>query len=86
MTAKEIYLTIKKDVTKGLYAYDDQIAAIAKWVESEFEPKQQGQSLPIDSVIVPKGTFYCDCVQPSMQKPISETEYECFDCGKEVKQ
>ncbi len=38
------------------------------------------------NVIVPKGTFYCDCVQPSMQKPISETEYECFDCGKEVKQ
>ncbi len=35
---------------------------------------------------MPKGTFYCDCVQPSMQKPISETEYECFDCGKEVKQ
>jgi hypothetical protein len=37
------------------------------------------------SVIVPKGTFYCDCVQPSMQKPISETEDECFDCGREVK-
>ncbi len=35
--------------------------------------------------IVPKGTFYCDCVQPSMQKPISETEDECFDCGREVK-
>ncbi len=31
-------------------------------------------------------SFYCDCLQPSMQKPISETEYECFDCGKEVKQ
>jgi hypothetical protein len=42
--------------------------------------------LNLYSVIVPKGTFYCDCVQPSMQKPISETEYECFDCGKEVKQ
>ena len=44
------------------------------------------EQLLIHSVIVPKGTFYCDCVQPSMQKPISETEYECFDCGKEVKQ
>ena len=42
--------------------------------------------LRLPDVIVPKGTFYCDCVQPSMQKPISETEYECFDCGKEVKQ
>lgn len=29
---------------------------------------------------------YCKCTQPSMQKPISGTEYECFDCGKEVKQ
>jgi len=44
------------------------------------------KALNIHNVIVPKGTFYCDCVQPSMQKPISETEYECFDCGKEVKQ
>jgi len=31
-------------------------------------------------------SFYCECTQPSLQKPISETEYECFDCGKEVKQ
>lgn len=29
---------------------------------------------------------YCKCIQPSMQKPISETEYECFDCGEEVRQ
>jgi hypothetical protein len=42
--------------------------------------------LRLPRAIVPKGTFYCDCFQPSMQKPISETEYECFDCGKEVKQ
>lgn len=34
MEAKEIYLKIKREITNGLYAYDDQIAAIAKWVES----------------------------------------------------
>lgn len=50
MKAKEIYLKIKREITKGLYAYDDQIAAIAKWVESEFEPKRQGEKLPIRNV------------------------------------
>lgn len=50
MEAKEIYLNIKREVTKGLYVYDDQIAAIAKWVESEFEPKKQGEKLPIHNV------------------------------------
>jgi hypothetical protein len=44
---------------------------------------KQEKPCAIDSVIV---SSYCDCMQPSMQKPISETEYECFDCGKEVKQ
>jgi DNA-directed RNA polymerase subunit RPC12/RpoP len=33
-----------------------------------------------------KRTVYCECSQRSLLKPISETEYECFDCGKEVKQ
>jgi hypothetical protein len=50
MQAKTIYLKIKREITRGLYAYDDQIAAIAKWVESEFEEKKQGQILPIDNV------------------------------------
>lgn len=50
MEAKEIYLKIKREITKGLYAYDDQIVAIAKWVESEFEPKKQGEKLPIHDV------------------------------------
>lgn len=50
MEAKEIYLKIKRDITKGLYVYDDQIAAIAKWIESEFEPKKQGEKLPIHNV------------------------------------
>lgn len=40
MDAKEIYLKIKRDITKGLYTYDDQVAAIAKWIESDFEPKK----------------------------------------------
>jgi hypothetical protein len=50
MEAKEIYLKIKREITKGLYAYDDQIVAIAEWVESEFEPKKQGGKLPIHDV------------------------------------
>jgi len=57
MEAKEIYLKIKREITKGLYAYDDQIAAIAKWVESEFEPKKQGKKLPIHNV---SGSFLSD--------------------------
>jgi hypothetical protein len=51
MEAKEIYLKIKREITKGLYAYDDQIAAIAKWVESEFEVKKKGEKLPIHNVM-----------------------------------
>lgn len=31
-------------------------------------------------------TDYCQCSQISLMKPISETEYERFDCGKEIKQ
>jgi len=50
MDAKEIYLKIKGEITKGLYAYDDQIAAIAKWVECEFEEKKKGEKLPIHNV------------------------------------
>ena len=66
-------------VMKGL------IEKLIKENEAKLE-EIKSKLLNIDNVIVPKGTFYCDCVQPSMQKPISETEYECFDCGKEVKQ
>ncbi len=40
MEAKDMYLKIKKEITKGIYNYDDQIVAIANWIESEFEEKQ----------------------------------------------
>jgi hypothetical protein len=29
---------------------------------------------------------YCTCSMRSMAKPISDTEYECFDCGKKIKE
>lgn len=29
---EEIYLKIKNDITKNIYEYDDQIAAISKWI------------------------------------------------------
>ncbi len=47
MEAKEIYLKIKREITKGLYAYNDQIAAISKWIESEFDyrPEKQNERL-----------------------------------------
>ena len=51
MEAKEIYLKIKREITKGLNAYDDQIAAIAIWVASEFEAKKKGKKLPIPNVM-----------------------------------
>lgn len=45
MKVKEIYLKIKKEITKGMYNYDDQITAISKWIESEFEPKNKNIKL-----------------------------------------
>lgn len=34
---------------------------------------------------VVSGSF-CECAFRSLAKPISDNEYECFDCGKEIKQ
>jgi hypothetical protein len=28
---------------------------------------------------------YCKCSKSGLHKPISKTEHECFDCGKEIK-
>lgn len=44
------------------------------------------EKLLLSDVSISKRTVYCECSQRSLMKPISETEYECFDCGKEVKQ
>ena len=41
MEAKEIYTVIKNDITKGIFNYDEQIVAISKWVESEFDKKKK---------------------------------------------
>ena len=55
MTEIEIYLKIKREITKGLYAYDDQIAAISKWIAAEFEPKNNEGEKPnvMDSINQP---------------------------------
>lgn len=29
---------------------------------------------------------FCKCIYDRLMKPISENEYECFECGKEIKQ
>ena len=47
--------------------------------------KAYNKALTIPAV-VGRSEQYCDCSQRSLMKPISPTEYECFDCGKEVKQ
>lgn len=39
MKAEEIYHKIKNEVVKDIFNYDEQIVAIAKFIESEFEPK-----------------------------------------------
>ena len=44
------------------------------------------QQCNIHDVSIAKRTVYCECSQRSLMKPINATEYECFDCGKEVKQ
>ena len=48
--------------------------------------KPEKQQCNIHDVSIAKRTVYCECSQRSLMKPISPTEYECFDCGKEVKQ
>lgn len=50
MKAKEIYTVISRKIIEGIWKHDDQMIAISKWVESEFEPRKKGQELPIDSV------------------------------------
>ena len=44
------------------------------------------EKLLLSDVSIAKRMVYCECTQRSLMKPINETEYECFDCGKEVKQ
>jgi methionine aminopeptidase len=43
MKAEEIYKTIKNEVTKNIYNYDEQIVAIAKWVEFKLKEKNNGK-------------------------------------------
>lgn len=97
MEAKEIYLKIKREITKGLYAYDDQIAAIAKWVESEFEEKKQGEKLPIHNVMyrLPPVTLLekvnrVEVIDQNGRsyvnwKPTNKTELSLQDDGKTLK-
>ena len=39
MKAEEIYHKIKNEVVNNIFNYDEQIVAISKFIESEFEPK-----------------------------------------------
>jgi len=40
MTRKDIYIKIKGEITKGIYSHDDQILAISKWIEAEFDKEK----------------------------------------------
>ena len=46
MTQEEIYKTIRNEVTKDIYNYEDQIMAISAWIESEFEKKSKKDVCP----------------------------------------
>ena len=50
MTIEEIYRTLIK-IVKPHNGYTAQLEAIARWVESDFEVKKQGEKLPIHGVV-----------------------------------
>lgn len=59
---------------------EDGIVKLINWYESEGSTiEQRKAALPIFDV------NYCCCLN-QLPKPISNTEYECFNCGKEIKQ
>ena len=59
MTTEEIYRTLIK-IVKPHNGYTAQLEAIARWVESDFEPKNQGQILPMHGVTLNEVAL-CDC-------------------------
>jgi len=75
---KEIYLKIKGEITKGLYAHDDQIAAIAKWVECEFEEKKKKEKLPIHKAIsrLPESDYIRKQAQQMHEKEFDQWWWE----------
>jgi len=79
MTSEEIYLTIKSDVTKGLYSYDDQITAIALWIESEFEPKQV--QAPQEKVVF-TSVKTTTCLHLPYDRGFTHRGEHCNRCGK----
>ena len=50
MDTEKIYRTLK-EIVRPHHNYTDQMMAISKWIESEFEPKKKGQELPIHNVV-----------------------------------
>ena len=79
---KEIILKHLNEIGTDLEeSYGDKLILLEGKDFEEFAEKLV-KKLTIPVVVK---SSYCKCTQPSMQKPISETEYECFDCGKEVK-
>lgn len=83
---------MKKELQSGIVEFDLLVEQFengeinfveltsALWNKGYEEGKKQAYSQTLVS-----GAF-CNCAFRTLIKPISDTEYECFDCGKEIKQ
>ena len=78
MKAEEIYRTLIK-IVKPHNGYTAQLEAIARWVESDFEPKLKGQELPIHNV---SKSVNCDCEAFRIESK-SAVDF-CGKCGKSI--
>jgi hypothetical protein len=76
MTTEEIYRTLIK-IVKPHNGYTAQLEAIARWVESDFEPKNQGQILPMHGVVK---SSYCEDGHHEVMK---DNGY-CGICNKKI--
>jgi hypothetical protein len=77
MNKKEIIDKVINDLPVRSCRYEMTNNEWYGWFEEVYDlALKQGQSLHVHSVIE------CNC-NNTLAKPISETEYECVNCGKE---
>ena len=83
-------MSIKLDVTKRIewlkkrmtITEQDEGYIRLQMMEAMMEALEKGQTLPIDSVVVPKGTL-CDCKYPLVRTGSDNSEY-CGFCLKDL--
>lgn len=81
MEAREIYHVLKS-IVEPIHAHSDQVVAIAKWIEAEFEYKPQKQANGVD-----QSASNCNIplVVGSALKDDERVHYEALqDCCKKI--